>query len=144
MKKRNVDKLADAIRSLQDTLAYARSSEFQRLDIEFKNIIQAAVVQNFGLTFRLCLRMIEYQLRDFFGAAEVTGRSPESLLHMADKSGVIADVNRWLEYLDCEHLSQSSTIAVRTFEKAGDFLQDARLLLTTCTRRSQNERRCAA
>ena len=144
MKKRNSDKLADAIHSLQETLEYARSSEFQGLAAEFKNIIQAAVVQNFSLTFKLCLKMIEYQLLDLLGTAEIMGRSPDSLLRLADKMGVIANIDRWLEYLDCEHLSQSSTVAVRTFEKAGDFLQDAKLLLTTCVIRSNNERRSAA
>jgi len=144
MRKRNSDKLTDAIRSLEDTLKYARSTDFHNLGIEFKSVIQAAVVQNFSLTFKLCLRMIDYQLRDLVGAAEVEKLSPETLLRSADKSGIIADINHWLEYLDCEHLSQSSTVAVRTFEKAGEFLQDAKLLLTTCAQRTQNERRRAA
>ena len=143
MKNRNLDKLVDAIRSLEDALRYARTVDFQNLGAEFKTVLQAAVVQNFSLTFKLCQRMIDYQLRDQLGAAAVNDQSPDARLRMADTSGIIADVNRWLEYLECEHLSQSSTIAVRTFEKAGDFLQDAKLLLTTCAKRSQNERRAA-
>ena len=143
MRNRSLDKLADAIRSLEDALKYARTLDFQNLGAEFKNVLQAAVVQNFALTFRLCTRMIDYQLRDQLGVAAVDGQPPDARLRMADKAGIIADINRWLEYLECEHLSHSSTIAVRTFEKAGDFLQDAKLLLTTCAKRTQNERRAA-
>ncbi len=141
MKKRNADKLLEAIRSLDDALKYARSPEFRDLGGEFKSVLQSAVVQNFHLTFKVCQQMIEHQLRDKIGAANVEGRSSDALLRLADAAGIIADGNRWLEYLDCEHLSQSSTVAVRTFEKAADFLQDAKLLLTTCAKRSQNERR---
>ncbi len=141
MRLRNSDKLLDAIRSFEDALKYARSPEFQGLGIEFKSVLQSAVVQNFHLTFKVCLSMIENQLRDKLGDSAVKDASTEKIIRLADVSGVIGDVNRWLEYADCEHLSQSSTIAVRTFEKASDFLQDAKLLLTTCAKRTQNERR---
>jgi len=143
MKNRNSDRLTDAVRSLEEALKYARSSEYQNIGVEFKNVIQAAVVQNFSLTFKVCLRMIDLQLHDHYGVVAVEGLSSDARLRLADKAGIIADINRWLEYLECEHLLQSSTIAVRTFEKAGEFLQDAKLLLTTCAKRTQNERRAA-
>lgn len=144
MNKRNSDKLQNAMKSLEDAIRYSRSPEFQGLGAEFKNVLQAAVVQNFNLTFKVCHQMLGYQLADRYGEETVEGRSPDVILRMAAKEGLISNLDRWLEYLDCEHLTQSSTIAVRTFEKASAFLSDAGELLTTCVKRSNNERRRAA
>ena len=144
MLKRNSDKLKYAMRSLEDALKYTRTGEFQGLGIEFKNVLISAVVQNFGLTFTVCRQMIVQQLTDQFGKALVNGKSPAELFRMAAKEGLIANVDRWLEYLDCEHLTPSSHLALRTFEKASAFLEDAGELLRTCVMRPQNERRRAA
>jgi hypothetical protein len=141
MQKRNSDKLQNAMNSLEQAIKYSRSGEFQELGIEFKNILISAVVQNFNLTFNVCRQMITYQLIDRFGEDAVEGHSPDALFRMAAKEEIISNLNRWLEYLDCEHLSQSSTIALRTFEKASAFLSDAEELLRTCDKRSNNERR---
>ena len=144
MQKRNLDKLQYAMRSLEDALKYTRSGEFQGLGIEFKSVLISAVVQNFGLTFAVCRQMISQQLADNVGKAAVTGLSPDNLFRLAAKEGIITNENRWLEYLDCEHLTPSSNLALRTFEKASAFLEDAAELLQTCATRSQNERRRAA
>ena len=143
MQKRNSDKLQYAIKSLEDAIRYSRSPEFQGLESEFKNVLQSAVIQNFSLTFKVCRQMIYFQLKDRLGAEEIEGHSPDALLRLAAQLGVISNLDSWLEYLDCEHLSQTSTISVRTFEKASAFLEDAKILLTTCVKRSQNERRAA-
>jgi len=144
MQKRNSDKLQYAMRSLEDALKYTRSGEFHGLGIEFKSVLISAVVQNFGLTFAVCRQMISHQLADHLGKETVTGLSPEDLFRLAAKEGIITHLNHWLEYLDCEHLTPSSNLALRTFEKASAFLEDAAELLHTCTTRSQNERRRAA
>ncbi|MDR2754719.1 MAG: nucleotidyltransferase substrate binding protein [Planctomycetaceae bacterium] len=144
MKQRNSDKLQHAIQSLENAIKYSRSSEFQGLDIEFKNVLISAVVQNFSLTFRVCIQMIRNQLADRMDAAEIEHLEPNDLLHLAMKEELISNLNQWLEYLNCEHLSQSSSIAVRTFEKAAVFLKDAEELLRTCSKRNNNERRKAA
>lgn len=144
MNLRNSDKLQRAMKSLEDAINYSRSADFQGLGIEFKSVLQAAVVQNFSLTFRVCQKMIEYQLADRFGEETVEGRSPDALIRMAAKEGIISSEANWLEYLDCEHLSQTGTIALRTFEKASAFLADADELIKTCARRGNNERRRAA
>ncbi|MDR2441707.1 MAG: nucleotidyltransferase substrate binding protein [Planctomycetaceae bacterium] len=144
MKKRNSDKLQNAIQSLDNAIRYSRSPEFQELGIEFKNILISAVVQNFSLTFRVCRQMIIHQLADRFDVAEIEHLSPEDLLQLAAKEGLISNLNQWLEYLHCEHLSQSSSIAIRTFEKASAFLKDAEELLQTCSKRINNERRKVA
>ena len=143
MQKRNADKLQYAMRSLEDALKYSRSGEFHGLGIEFKSVLISAVVQNFGLTFAVCRQMIAQQLTDRLGKEAVAGLTPEDLFRLAAKEGMITDQNRWLEYLGCEHLSPSSNLALRTFEKASAFLEDAAELLRTCTKRSQNERRAA-
>jgi len=143
MQKRNADKLQYAMRSLENALKYTRTGEFQGLGIEFKSILISAVVQNFNLTFAVCRQMIQRQLEDRLGKEEVDGITPEALLRLAVREGVITHLNRWLEYLDCEHLTPSSNLALRTFEKASAFLEDAGELLHTCMRRSQNERRAA-
>jgi len=144
MQKRNSDKLQYAMRSLEDALKYTRSGEFQGLGIEFKGMLIAAVVQNFNLTFAVCRQMITQQLADRLGTAAVTGKTVEEIFHGATKEGIITNLNRWLEYIDCEHLNPSSNLALRTFEKASAFLEDAGELLDTCIKRSQNERRRAA
>lgn len=144
MDQRNSDKLQNAMKSLEEAIKYSRSPEFQGLGIEFKSVLQAAVVQNFSLTFKVCRQMIAYQLADRMGEETVEGRSPDALLRLAAKEGLISSLDNWLEYLDCEHLSQSGTIALRTFEKASAFLSDAGELLTTCAKRGNNERRRAA
>ncbi|MDR1964861.1 MAG: nucleotidyltransferase substrate binding protein [Planctomycetaceae bacterium] len=144
MKKRNSDKLQHAMESLENAIGYSRSPEFQELGIEFKNILISAVVQNFSLTFRVCCQMITHQLTDRFDAAEIENLTPKALLGLAAQEGIISNLNRWLEYLDCEHLSQSSSVAIRTFEKASAFLTDAEELLQTCRQRTNNERRKVA
>jgi hypothetical protein len=141
---RNSDKLHRAMRSLDEAIRYSRSSEYQGLGLEFKSVLQAAVVQNFSLTFKVCQDMIRYQLIDKHGEEQVNAHTPETLLHLAAEEGIIPSRDRWLEYLDCEHLSQTSTIPLRTFEKATDFLSDSGLLLQTCARRENGERRKAA
>jgi hypothetical protein len=143
MQKRNSDKLQSAMKSLEEAIRYSRSAEFQELGIEFKNVLISAVVQNFSLTFRVCQQMIRYQLVDRFGKDKIENDLPEKLFQIAAREGIISNLNRWLEYLDCEHLSQSSHIAIRTFEKASAFLSDAEELLSTCNKRSKNERRAA-
>ena len=144
MQKRNMDKLQYAMRSFEDALKYTRTAEFQMLGIEFKGILISAVVQNFGLTFAVCKQMIALQLADRIGQEATDRMTPEVLFRTAAKEGIISNVEHWLEYLDCEHLNPSSNVALRTFEKATAFLTDARELLGTCTKRSQNERRRAA
>jgi len=143
MQKRNSDKLQYAIRSLDEAIKYSQSSEFQGLGIEFKNVLISAVVQNFHLTFAVCRQMIALQLADRRGKKAVEEISPAELLRMAAGEGMIAHLNHWLEYLDCDS-AQSGSVALRAFEKASAFLEDARELLRTCTVRSQNERRRAA
>ena len=144
MQKRNSDKLQYAMRSLEDAIKYSRSGEFSGLGIEFKSMLISAVVQNFGLTFAVCRQMISQQLMERHGKEVVLGLAPQEHFRMAAKEGIITNLNHWLEYLDCEHLTPSSTLALRTFEKASAFLDDAAELLSTCAKRSQNERRRAA
>ena len=143
MQKRNSDKLLYAMRSLDDALKYTRSGEFQGLGIEFKSILISAVVQNFNLTFAVCRQMITQQLADRFGKVAVEEKSTEEIFRSAATEGIITNLHRWLEYIDCEHLSPSSTLALRTFEKASAFLEDAEELIDTCAKRSQNDRRAA-
>jgi len=144
MQKRNSDKLQYAMRSLEDALKYSRSGEFGGLGIEFKSVLISAVVQNFGLTFAVCRQVISQQLSDRLGAVAVSGIKPQDIFRLAAEEGIITNLNRWIEYLDCEHLSPSSNLALRTFEKASAFLEDAAELLDTCAKRNQNERRRAA
>ena len=143
MQKRNSDKLHYAVRSLDDALKYTRSGEFHGLGIEFKSVLISAVVQNFGLTFAVCRQIIQRQLEDRFGKAALEGIAPEELFRRAMKEGLISNADRWIEYLDCEHLTPSSNLALRTFEKASAFLEDAQELFRTCKSRHQNERRAA-
>ena len=144
MQRRNSDKLQNAMQALENALKYARTSEFHGLGIEFKSVLISAVVQNFTLTFAVCRRMIQQQLTDSFGKEAVGDITPEELFRKAEQAGLISSASRWIEYLDCEHLSPSSSLALRTFEKAAAFLEDAGELFGTCGVRSQNERRRAA
>ena len=142
--QRNSDKLARAVAALEETIKYAKSVEFQSLGIDIKAVVQSAVVQNFSLTFRVCMQMITHQLRDIMGSQMPSEPSTEQLLHFAAKNGMIPNLDRWIEYLSCEHLTHSSSMPIRTFEKATEFLADANILLATCSRRQSNERRRAA
>jgi hypothetical protein len=143
MQLRNSDKLRRAMQSLEDTLTYTRSVDFQGLGLEYKSILQAAVVQNFSLTFKVCLKMIEHQLVDKFGGKYAEGVSADVLIREAAQEGIISNMNSWLEYLECEHLTHNGTIPLRTFEKSSAFLRDAGELLGTCAFRINNERRAA-
>jgi hypothetical protein len=146
MQFRNSDKLIRAMKSLEDAIRYARSVNFQELDNSFKSVLQAAVVQNFSLTFNVCQKMLYYQLQDIVGAGNKETadiESAKSLIKLAAKEGLISNLNNWIEYLECEYLTNSSNSTIRTFEKAASFLQDASELLTTCVKRKNNERRAA-
>ncbi|MDR0390410.1 MAG: nucleotidyltransferase substrate binding protein [Planctomycetaceae bacterium] len=148
MQIRNSDKLIRAMKSLEDAIKYARSDNFQELDNSFKSVLQAAVVQNFSLTFNVCRKMLMYKLQDavgldVFGKDNANAESTKSLIKTAANEGLISNLNNWLEYTDCEYLTHSSNSTIRTFEKANSFLQDAAELLLTCTKRKNNERRAA-
>ncbi|MCL2742363.1 MAG: nucleotidyltransferase substrate binding protein [Planctomycetaceae bacterium] len=143
MQLRNSDKLRRAMRSLEETLVYTRSADFQGLGLEFKSILQAAVVQNFSLTFKVCMKMLEHQLADKYGKEHAAGTSEDTLIRAAAVENIISDVDSWLEYLECEHLTHAGTIPLRTFEKSSAFLKDAGELLGTCAFRINNERRAA-
>ncbi|MDR2346282.1 MAG: nucleotidyltransferase substrate binding protein [Planctomycetaceae bacterium] len=167
---RNSDKLVRAMKSLEDTITYARTINFNELDNSYKSIIHAAVIQNFNLTFKICQKMLHNQLQNTANptvadtVADTCADTPviaaqfnttpannlndniesaKSLIHTAAKEGLISNPNNWLEYLDCEYLTNSSNSTVRTFEKAAAFLSDAKELLSTCTKRKYNERRAA-
>jgi len=142
--QRNSDKLLQAIAAFEEALKYAKSIEFQTLGADVKSVVQAAVVQNFSLTFRVCTQMITNQLKDRLEGQMPSELSTEQLLHLAAKNGMIPNLERWIDYLSCEHLTHSSSMPIRTFEKATEFLADAKILLTTCARRQTNERRKAA
>ncbi|MDR2643353.1 MAG: nucleotidyltransferase substrate binding protein [Planctomycetaceae bacterium] len=148
MQIRNSDKLVRAMKSLEDAIKYARTVNFQELDNSFKSVLQAAVVQNFNLTFNVCRKMLRYKLQDIVGG-DVVGNEinnleeTKSLMKSAAKEGLISNLNNWLEYAECEYLTQASNSTIRTFEKAASFLQDAAELLETCARRKNNERRVA-
>ena len=144
MQKRNSDKLQYAVRSLEDALKYAQSSEFQGLGIEFKSVLVSAVAQNFHLTFAVCRQMITQQLIDRLGKEAVEQLSHEELLRTAAQENIITHLGHWLEYLACEQPASSNNAALRAFERAPAFLKDAVELLQTCATRSQNERRRAA
>ena len=143
MKLRNSDKLRRATQSLEETLSYTRSADFQGLGIEFKSILQAAVVQSFSLTFKVCMKMIGHQLADKYGGDHTDEISEETLIRAAAQENIISNVDSWLEYLECEHLTHGGTIPLRTFEKSSAFLKDAEELLGTCAFRINNERRAA-
>ncbi|MDR1924235.1 MAG: nucleotidyltransferase substrate binding protein [Planctomycetaceae bacterium] len=144
MQKRNSDKLVRAIKSFKDALDYTRSAEFQGLDSSVKSVLHAAVVQNFSLTFNVCQKMLRYKLADVVGDKVAKIDSEESLLRLAAEERLISNLDNWLEYLECEYLTQTSNSTVRTFEKAASFLQDANEILSTCPNRINNERRRAA
>ncbi|MDR1478009.1 MAG: nucleotidyltransferase substrate binding protein [Planctomycetaceae bacterium] len=154
MQFRNSDKLIRAMKSLEDAIRYTRSVNFQELDNSFKSVLQAAVVQNFSLTFNVCRKMLYYQLQDInsVGLSRVDNvagnevndiESAKSLIKLAAEEGLISDFQSWAEYLECEYLTNSSNSNIRTFEKAASFLQDAAELLKTCAKRKNNERRAA-
>ncbi|MDR0391728.1 MAG: nucleotidyltransferase substrate binding protein [Planctomycetaceae bacterium] len=148
MQIRNSDKLVRAMKSLEDAIRYSRSVNFQELDNSFKSVLQAAVVQNFSLTFNVCRKMLLYKLQDvnstgIVGKEKADAESTKSLIQIAAKEGLISNLDNWLEYTDCEYLTHSSNSTIRTFEKASSFLQDAAELLQTCTKRINNERRAA-
>ena len=144
MQKRNTDKLQHAMRSLENAISYAQSNEFQGLGLEFKSVLISAVAQNFHLTFAVCCQMISLQLAEHLGKEVAQKVSSEELFRMAAKEGMITRLDRWLEYLNIEHPISVSTNALRAFEKAASFLEDASELLRTCASRSHNERRRAA
>lgn len=144
MQKRNSDKLQYAMRSLEEAIKYCQSSEFQGLGIEFKSVLISAVAQNFHLTFAVCRQMISRQLADRLGSVAIENKTMEDMLRLAANEKILTPLNRWLDYLDCHLSGTSSHGALRAFEKASAFLEDARELLFTCAVRTQNERRLVA
>ncbi|MDR2761597.1 MAG: nucleotidyltransferase substrate binding protein [Planctomycetaceae bacterium] len=142
---RNTDKLTRAMKTLEDAISYARTANFQESDNSFKDILHAAVVQNFHLALNVCQKMLKYQLLQNSGESNnyQIGESDESLIIAAAKENLITNPQNWLEYLNSHYLTNSTPSAVRTYEKATNFLTDAKELLITCSKRKYNERRAA-
>ncbi|MDR2169052.1 MAG: nucleotidyltransferase substrate binding protein [Planctomycetaceae bacterium] len=147
MQIRNSDKLTKAIKSLEEAINYSRTLNYQELDNSLKNIIQAAVVQNFQLTFNICQKMLQYKISDLAGidldAQQLDLQTTKSLIEEAAKYKLINNKDNWNEYAECQYLTTSSNSNIRTFEKATNFLEDAKELLKTCIKRIHNERRAA-
>jgi hypothetical protein len=141
---RNSDKLTRAMKSLEDTINYARTANFQEADNSFKNIIHAAVVQNFNLTLNVCLKMLKSQLQNIPEYTNhIHSESDESIILAAAQENLISNPHNWIEFLNCQFLSNTTNTPLRTYEKATNFLENAKELLTTCQKRKFNERRVA-
>jgi nucleotidyltransferase substrate binding protein (TIGR01987 family) len=131
--KLDLSSFRKAIESLGNTLEVAADNDFiSGLSDKQSEAIRAGVIQNFEFTYELCWKFMRRWLEMNLGSTYVEGVSRRQLFRLSAESGLIGDVDRWMEYHDARN-ETAHTYDEETAEDvsgtAKEFLSDAEKLL---------------
>jgi len=135
-----LDNLRNAVEALSELQTAAQNVERmeQFNEVEQKGI-RAGVIQNFEVTYELCWKLMDRWLSTNLGANVVAGSQRRELFRLAAQQRLIADVDVWWQY----HQARNTTShiyderrAEAVYSAIGDFVHDARALLTALEARN--------
>ena len=135
-----LDNLRNAVKALSELQAAAEnvSRMKQFSEVEQKGI-RAGVIQNFEVTYELCWKLMVRWLRTNLGASVVDGVARRELFRLAAQQRLIADVDVWWRYHEARNITShiyDERKAESVYSAIGDFVHDARALLTALEARN--------
>ncbi len=129
----DLSSLQKAINSLGRAIKVADSVIKGDVNTDEEEVIRAGVIQNFEFTYELCWKFMKRWLEINIGGANLDGATRRELFREASKSGLIDDIDSWMEY----HGARNETSHTYDNDKAEDvfdvtknFLKDAKQLLS--------------
>ncbi len=127
----DLSSLQKAVNSLERAIKVADRVIKDRVNTDEEEVIRAGVIQNFEFTYELCWKFMKRWLEINIGGANLDGATRRELFREAYKSGLIEDVDNWMEYHGARN--ETSHIygddkAEDVFEVAKTFLKDAKQL----------------
>lgn len=129
----DLSSLQKAINSLGRAIKVADSVIKGDVNTDVEEVIRAGVIQNFEFTYELCWKFMKRWLEINIGGANLDGATRRELFREASKSGLIDDIDSWMEY----HGARNETSHTYDNDKAEDvfdvtknFLKDAKQLLS--------------
>ncbi len=112
---------------------------WQQFDAETQEALKAGVIQTFEVAYEQSWKMMRRWLSANPAAGEVDGIPMRQLYRLAAKSGLIDDVDRWMDF----HAARNQTshtynraIAQTVFEQAPVFAEQALALLAQLEKRN--------
>ncbi len=128
-----------AVSSLKRAILVAKDAKKMRFTANQKETIRAGVIQNFEFTYELSWKFMKRWLELNLGSSYVDGVSRKELFRIAAENQLLDDVENWMDY----HEARNKTVhtydpltAQEIFEKAQDFLLDAKKLLSALKSRN--------
>ena len=135
-----LDSLRSAVKALSELQAAAENvSRMEQLNEVEQRGIRAGVIQNFEITYELCWKLMDRWLSMNLGASAVDGVTRRELFRLAAQQRLIADVDLWWQYHQARNITShiyNEHKAESVYRAIGDFVQDARALLTALEARN--------
>lgn len=128
----DLSSLQKAVNSLERAIKVANSVIKDGVNTDEEEVVRAGVIQNFEFTYELCWKFMKRWLEINIGGANLDGATRRELFREAYKSGLIDDVDNWMEYHEARNETShtyDNDKAEDVFEVAKNFLKDAKQLL---------------
>jgi nucleotidyltransferase substrate binding protein (TIGR01987 family) len=137
----DLSSLRKAVDAFEKTLKVSNDQTFMAgLTDDQKEAIRAGVIQNFEVAYEMCWKYIQRWLKENAAASETEyPRTRKELFRLAAQYGLINDPQPWFSYGEARNLTShtyNEAKAEAVFEVAGEFLNDARILLERMEKRN--------
>ncbi len=129
----DLSSLKKAVNSLERAIKVANSVIKDKVNTDEEEVIRAGVIQNFEFTYELCWKFMKRWLEINIGGANLDGATRRELFRESSKSGLINDVDSWMEYHEARNETShtyDNDKAEDVFDVAKNFLKDAKQLLS--------------
>ncbi len=120
----DLSSLQKAVDSLERAVKVADRviKDKDRVNTDEEQVIRAGVIQNFEFTYELCWKFMKRWLKINKGLTNLDGATRRELFREAYKSGLIEDVENWMEY----HEARNETSHAYGDDKAEDVFKVAK------------------
>lgn len=128
----DLSSLQKAVNSLERAIKVADTVIKDGVNTDEEEVVRAGVIQNFEFTYELCWKFMKRWLEKNIGGTDLDGATRRELFREAYKSGLIDDVDNWMEYHEARNETShtyDNDKAEDVFEVAKNFSKDAKQLL---------------
>ncbi len=128
----DLSSLEKAVGMLKKAVDLTSPENLAAMTEDQQDLTKAGVIQYFEFTYELCWKFMKRWLEMNMGAVYVDGVTRRELFRLSAESGLISDVEQWMDYHHARN-ETSHTYARDTaeeiFQTAKTFLADAQTLL---------------